>query len=264
VHAVVSRLTVYPVKSFAGHVVDAFEVGVDGPVGDRRWMVVDERGDTLTARKFPQMLGAQAEPVDGGLRLMEPSLGPLDVAEPVDGPVVAVTASRLDSATDAGDDAAAWCSEIVGRRARLVWLDDTARRGMSEKHGGTATDPISLVDTAPLHVFSTASLRQVSVWAEQSLDVRRFRPNVVVDGDLQPFAEDGWERFALGPVHVRFAEHTGRCVMTTVDPDTFVKGKEPLRALARHRRWDGEVRFGIQAVPLSSGRVSVGDPVVTG
>ena len=280
----ISRLTVYPVKSFAGHVVDALDVDAAGPLADRRWMVVDADGETLTARKFPRMLSATAEPLGGGVRLGSAALGTLDVDEPVGGRTIAVTMSRVETATDAGDGAAAWCSELVGRDARLVWLDDPARRGMSDKHGGTRADPLSLTDTAPVHLFSTASLRQLDAWASQGhddvvaaalatgdpapagyepLDVRRFRPNIVVDGDVDPFAEDGWERMTFGEVDLRFADLCGRCVMTTVDPDTYVKGREPLRSLARHRRWDGELWFGVQAVPLTSGRIRVGDPVTT-
>jgi uncharacterized protein len=278
----ISRLTVYPVKSFAGHQVEALDLGAAGPAADRRWMVVDGAGDTLTARKFPRMLSATAEPLAGGVRLASDSLGPLEVDEPVGGRVLDVTMSRVGTATDAGDEAGAWCSELVGRPARLVWLDDPARRGMSEKHGGSAADPLALVDTAPVHLFSTASLREVNLWASQAhdeavvaalatgapalggftpLDVRRFRPNVVVDGDVEPFAEDTWKRMTFGDVELRFADLCGRCVMTTVDPDTYAKGREPLRSLARHRRWDGELWFGIQAVPLETGRIKVGDPV---
>jgi uncharacterized protein YcbX len=38
-------------------------------------------------------------------------------------------------------------------------------------------------------------------------------------------------------------------VLTTVDPDTAAKGHEPLFALARHRRWDNKVWFGVNLIP---------------
>ncbi|GEK19625.1 MOSC domain-containing protein [Cellulomonas xylanilytica] len=280
----VSRLTVYPVKSFAGTVLDSLELGVAGPRGDRRWMVVDADGDTVTARKHPRMLSAVATPDGPGVRLSAPGLTDLVVGVPAGPPDVPVRLSRLDTATRAGDEADAWCSELVGRPVRLVHLDDPARRGMSEKHGGSADDPLALVDTGPVHVTTTASLRRLDTWAAElhderveralaagqpapepwrPLDVRRFRPNLVVDGDLEPFAEDGWARLVVGDVELRFADHCGRCVMTTIDPDTQVKGKEPLASLARHRRRDGEVWFGIQMVPVRPGSVTVGDRVET-
>ena len=147
---------------------------------------------------------------------------------------------------------------------------------MSDEHGGTLDDPLALTDTGPVHVTTTASLHRLDAWAAEvhdervqaaleagkpapephhPLDMRRFRPNLVVDGDLEPFAEDGWGRLRVGEVELRFADQCGRCVLTTIDPDTQVTGKEPLRTLARHRRRDGEVWFGIQMVPVRGGRV---------
>jgi hypothetical protein len=53
-------------------------------------------------------------------------------------------------------------------------------------------------------------------------------------------------------------------VLTTVDPDTAAKGHEPLFALARHRRWDGKVWFGVNLIPDAPGPgalIRPGDPV---
>lgn len=280
----VAALTVHPVKSFAGLSSTTVDIDRSGVRGDRRWMVVDAKdGGTLTARRDTVMLSARATPQDdGAIVLAAPGLGKLRVAVPDGPPDRLTTMSRLDSATDAGDAAAAWCSELLTKDVRLVWLDDPARRGMSDKHGGTRDDPLALTDTGPVHVTTTASLRRLDEWAAQvhdevvaqalaagdpapdgyrSLDMRRFRPNLVVDGDLEAFEEDGWSRLVVGDVELRFADRCGRCVMTTIDPDSLVKGREPLRTLARHRRADGEVWFGIQMVPVRLGRVSVGDPV---
>ena len=89
--------------------------------------------------------------------------------------------------------------------------------------------------------------------------MRRFRPNLVLDGDLEPFEEDGWSTLTIGDVELRFADTCGRCVLTTIDPDTQATGKEPLRSLARHRRRDGEVWFGIQMVPVRFGTLAIGE-----
>ncbi|WP_426592321.1 MOSC domain-containing protein [Cellulomonas sp. McL0617] len=282
---VVSALTVFPVKSFAGTPLSSMTVGVAGPRADRRWMLVGDDGVTLTARKFPRMLAAHARPLDGGVELSGAGLPTIVVPEPSGPADVPVEMSRVGTATPAGAEAAAWCSELLGRSVRLVWLDDPARRGMSDRHGGTVADPLALTDTGPLHVTTTASLARLNTWADEIhdelvgealvagrpapdprrvLDMRRFRPNLVLDGDLEPFAEDDWSTVVVGDVELRFADTCGRCVMTTIDPDTQRKGKEPLRTLARHRRRDGEVWFGIQMVPVRFGTVSVGDEARVG
>ena len=92
------------------------------------------------------------------------------------------------------------------------------------------------------------------------LDILRFRPNVVVDGE-SPFVEDDWTSVRIGDVEFRTTVRCDRCVMTTIDPVTLAGGKEPIRTLARHRRWDGKTWFGIRLAPHSTGVISVGDQV---
>lgn len=53
----------------------------------------------------------------------------------------------------------------------------------------------------------------------------------------------------------------GRCVVTTTDQDTAARGREPLRTLARHRRFGDQLVFGQNLVPESEGTVRIGDPV---
>jgi uncharacterized protein YcbX len=50
-------------------------------------------------------------------------------------------------------------------------------------------------------------------------------------------------------------------VVTTTDQATGVRGREPLRTLAAHRRVDGKLVFGQNLVPLTTGTIRVGDPV---
>ena len=92
---------------------------------------------------------------------------------------------------------------------------------------------------------------------------------MIVDGDPdRPFAEDRWSSVQLGDVRFRVSGVCDRCVMTTINPDTLVRGKEPIRTLAKHRRWDGKTWFGVWLVPDLAGsaaaRVRVGDAVVPG
>lgn len=76
----------------------------------------------------------------------------------------------------------------------------------------------------------------------------RFRPNVVVDGDVA-FGEDAWKRVRIGAVVSRVSEPCARCVMTTIDPVTLTRGREPLRTLAKHRRAGNKVLFGANLIP---------------
>ncbi|MFD0469781.1 MOSC domain-containing protein [Nonomuraea thailandensis] len=95
------------------------------------------------------------------------------------------------------------------------------------------------------------------------LDVARFRPNFIVDGG-EPFAEDSWTSVRIGEIGFRVSELCDRCAATTWDPVTQAGGKEPLRTLAKHRRWDGASWFGIRLIPGNLGELKVGDEVRPG
>jgi uncharacterized protein YcbX len=263
----------YPVKSLGGVALSTSPVRRWGLGDDRRWTVVDEHGQRLRPKRVPSMLGIVAAPrPDGGLLLSAPGAPDLTVAPPSPGgPPVAVDVYGLERATGVDPAVDAWLSGVLGRPVRLVWLDDPARRAMPAAHGGRAGDPLSLADLAPILLTSAASLRRLDEWvaagaaergepAPPPLDMRRFRPNLVVDGGA-PFAEETWTRLRVGEVAFRLAEHCDRCAVTLVDPDTLARGAEPLRTLARHRRRGGKVWFGIRVVPEQAGVVRLGDPV---
>lgn len=263
----VRSVHVHPVKSTAPVDVVSSWVEPHGLRHDRRWAVVDRQGHRLGAERHDRLLTVTATPdASGALTLEVPGGSRLVVPVPVGGPVVPVDVSRLPTMVDAGDEAASWFSRVVGEPARLVWQDDPARRPISATHGGLGSEPLSLADTAPVLLTTTASLDRLDAWIAQerqpqAMAMRRFRPNIVVEGLDEAFAEDRWRTVRIGDVPFRFAEHCDRCVVTTIDPWTLERGKEPIRTLARHRRWDGRTWFGIRLVPLAAGSVAVGDEV---
>ena len=264
---VLARVVVHPVKSLGGVDVPHALVEPQGLRGDRRWMVVDPQGVTVTAREVPRMLGIGALPTGDGLVLSAPGRADLPVAEPAPDPTVEVAMNRVGRATAAGGEADAWLSEAIGRDVRLVWLDDPRRRSVSPGHGGLPGDTLGFQDAGPVHLTPSASLAQLNRWLADEQDhpplpMDRFRPTVVVDGDLEPFVEDTWGRVRIGDVVLRFGERCDRCVLTTVDLGTLRTSKEPTRTLARHRREDGKVWFGIRLIPEAPGTIAVGDAVV--
>ncbi len=263
----VESIHLYPVKATGPVTVTSAAVDLAGLRHDRRWAIVDPTGVRLNATTHDALLGVTATPDDGGaLRLSANGRADLDVAVPIGGVQIPVDVARLPTAVDAGDAGAEWFSSLLGEPVRLVWQDEPARRPISESHGGLGGEPLSLADAGPLLLTSTASLAQLNDWiaadhGPQPMVMRRFRPNVVVGGDLAAFVEDNWGNVEIGGVAYRFAEHCDRCVVTTIDPHTLEHGKEPIRTLARHRKWDGKTWFGIRIIPISTGMLAVGDIV---
>ncbi|MEU1778380.1 MOSC N-terminal beta barrel domain-containing protein [Streptomyces abikoensis] len=271
--SVLSSVHFYPVKSMAGCAPGEAAVEPWGLAGDRRWMVVDPEHRMITQRQEPRLALAAAEPLPGGgVRLTAPGAEPLEVAvpAPADGPggtVVAEIFRDKVEAVPAGEAAEAWLTAFLGTGARLLHMDDPARRRPIDPDYARPGETVSFADGYPLLVTTTASLRELNSLIargdradEGPLPMDRFRPNVVVD-DTAPWAEDEWRRVRVGEVTFRAVKPCARCVVTTTDQRTAERGKEPLRTLARHHRIDGKAVFGRNLIPEHTGTVRVGDPV---
>lgn len=199
------------------------------------------------------MLSLRATTLDSGGVRIESVAESLHVDVPVHAEPVAVGHAGQGTALPAAAGANAWLSTQLSRPVRLVWQPDPTRRALDPDEGGLVGDHVSLADVAPLLLTSESSLAQLDAWTADEippLDMVRFRPNIVIDGDpVTPFAEDSWSSIQLGDVRFRVLGPCDRCVMTTIDPATLERGKEPIRTLAKHRRWDGKTWFGIWLVP---------------
>lgn len=271
----------YPVKSCRGRPVERTRVERAGLQGDRRWMLAHPDGTMATARTLPRLVLAVPEPVPGGLSVTAPGTAPLRVGVPAPAAEpMAVRVHRWDTGgLRAGPEADAWFSALAGADLRLVHLDDPDRRrpdpAFSAEH-----DRVSYADGFPVLLAAQESLDRLNAWIadgphahEAPLPMTRFRPNLVVSG-FAPFAEDGWRRIRIGAAEFRVAKGCARCVLTTVHPDTARKDAEPLATLARHRRFDSGVWFGVNLIPDAPGagsrtdgagwvdtEIGLGDPV---
>ncbi|MGI8760031.1 MAG: MOSC domain-containing protein [Jatrophihabitantaceae bacterium] len=258
----------FPVKSCRGEAVRSALVEQWGLAGDRRWMLVDDDGETVTAREHPNLLLVHPRLVDGGLHLSGPHAAELSVAVP-DGPRVDVSVfGRAPFAATPADGAAhAWFAKLVGAPVRLVYQDDPTLRPTNRAFT-RAEDCVSFADGYPVLLATEESLAALNALIaagplahEGPLPMIRFRPSLVVRG-AAAWAEDGWRRVRIGAAEFRVVKGCDRCVITTTDPDSAAKGKEPIATLSRHRRWDGKTWFAMNLVPDTPGAtITVGDEV---
>ncbi|HEX5086690.1 MAG TPA: MOSC N-terminal beta barrel domain-containing protein [Nocardioides sp.] len=268
-----SELRRYPVKSCRGQQLETAVVEPWGLAGDRRWMLVDDTGETVTAREHREMLLiAPRLRADGGLEATAPPDSDLDdlvVQTPLDGRAaqVSVFGRAPFAATEAGAEAEAWFSKVLGEPVRLVFADDPNRRQANPEFAGPGV-PMHFGDAYPLLLATEASLAALNELIaagpradEGPLPMVRFRPNLVVAGG-RPWAEDGWRRLRVGAAEFRVVKGCDRCAIPTTDEQTAVRRKEPTYTLAQHRRWDGAVWFGMNLVPVTPGAtLHVGDEV---
>ena len=257
-------LYIYPLKSGAGISLDASAVESRGLSLDRRWLVVDENGRFMTARKHPRMVLIQASPLDDGGLVLGASGKPPLVVPAVDQAFERKTVTIWKDecqGTYLSAEADGWLSDFLGTRCRLVYMSDQVERVVDQDYAQPG-DIVSFADGYPLLLTTTASLADLNARMSKTIEMIRFRPNLVVDG-AEAFAEDGWKTIRVGSVEFECSRACSRCVLTTVDPSTGVKDGdgEPLSTLKDYRM-DGEgVLFGMNMIPRGAGTLRVGDSV---
>jgi uncharacterized protein YcbX len=264
----VAGLWVYPVKSLGGVAVGAARVGPLGLDGDRRWLLVDGAGRALTQREHAGLARfAVAQGGGGGVTVTAPDGAALALEPPGAGAPRrrAEVFGDVVHALAAPPAADAWFAERLGAPCHLVALPDDADRRVDPRYAGP-DDRTAFTDGYPVLVATQGSLDELNgrlgARGAAPVDVRRFRPNVLVAG-AAPWAEDGWAAVRAGGATLALVKPCARCVVTTVDPDRGVRdGPEPLRTLTEYRRVGPKVLFAQNAVVRGAGLVRVGDPVV--
>jgi uncharacterized protein YcbX len=257
-----SALYRYPIKSSIAEPLQASAVDPLGLQGDRRWMLVDAAtGRFFTQRADPRMSQLNAlYTADGGLALNGPGQAELRVALPeADQHLRGVTIWKDTlQVPDAGDEAAAWLSEFMGKPTRLVHVPQSRARLLGAGFG-TPDDRVAFADGFPLLLIGEESLVDLSHKVGRPLEMLRFRPNLVIHGSAA-FAEDGWKRIRIGSAEFRVVAPCSRCILTTLDPQTGERSadREPLMTLAKYRKQEGGVMFGQNLVPDGPGQLEVG------
>ena len=233
----VSRLWRWPVKSMAGEELRALRLGPRGVGGDRSHAVLHHhKGEwrPLTAREAPRLLAWQA-------------------AYPF----------NLDAGLDPANPPHAIVTEPGGVRS-WRWGDPRLRSALERELGREVRlerDVTGIPDVpGTVHVTVAATLEALAGELGTEIDARRFRTNLHLELDAEPWAELGWAGAELeleGGVRLRIEEACERCAIPTRDPDTQEKWPDLLRHLAAEHGQD----FGVLARVIAAGRVHVGESV---
>jgi uncharacterized protein YcbX len=256
-------LYLYPVKSLGGLRVPAAEVTPRGLRHDRRWLVVDPRGQFLTQRTQPQMALLHLEYAHNGFiirHIQRPDLRPLLVPFEAEhkGTQFVTVWDDMVFAYRGLPEHDQWLSEALGQPVRLVHMPDAALR---EADGGNAPSLVSFADAYPFLLIGQASLDDLNQRLPTGpVPMNRFRPNLVVSG-AEAYAEDTWHHFELGGLSFQGIRPCARCVLTTTDQQTGQRGSEPLRTLASYRGVGNKVMFGMNVVGPERGELRVGAPL---
>jgi uncharacterized protein YcbX len=121
-----------------------------------------------------------------------------------------------------------------------------------------------IFDEAVISVIALGTIRGIAGEAGIGADVRRFRPNLVIDtGGAQPFEEDCWVGKVLefgpegaGPA-VSVTLRDKRCVMMNLDPDTAEANAEVMKTVIRMN----DNYAGVYGTVVRTGELRVGQAV---
>ncbi|HET9976899.1 MAG TPA: MOSC N-terminal beta barrel domain-containing protein [Burkholderiaceae bacterium] len=257
----IAGLAIHPIKSCAGIAVDEALVIDTGFEFDREWMVVDDVGEFLTQREFPHLALVQPTRRGDEIVLRAPGMLALHLrTDAVEGPLrVRVWDDALD-AFDMGDLAAQWFSDFLRKPGlRLARFDPDAERLADMRWTGATAARTAFSDGFPLLVASTASLaelnRRLAAAGAPAVEMKRFRPNIVIDGFEDAHGEDFIDTLAIdgpdGEVTLKLVKPCGRCTIPDVNPETAAQGHAVADAMAAYRaepRIGGALAFGQNAI----------------
>lgn len=223
----------FPVKSMGGESLLSAECGELGVVGDRGWGVHDlATGTVLTARRTPELLFASARLVGGEVVVTLP-----------DGTEVG-----------AGDDAA--LSAWLGRDVELRSAGDDG--GTYEVPLDAERDEDWVSWTGPGLAWHDSRWSRVSLVSTTTLgawDRRRFRTNVIVDGD----GEDALvgRHVRVGDAELAVCKRIDRCVMVTRPQPGLDRDLDVLRTIDAER----ERCLAVGALVAEPGEIALGSEV---
>jgi hypothetical protein len=277
----VAQIWRHPVKSMEGERVERALLGANGIPGDRAWAVRDEeRGGIRGAKKIPRLMECRARYASE-----PPASGPAPAPE------ITLPGGAIVRAGDA--NAAERISAAVERRVTLWPLLpasalDHYKRGAPDSpdvltemraiFGRNADEPLpdfkqfppelvqyesppgTYFDAYPLLVVTEATLRKLRALAPRSvIDVRRFRPNLVIATETEGFVEAGWsgKQLRVGGATLDVLGPCPRCVMITHGFGDVPQDTGLMRTVVK----EADQNVGAYAKVAGGGEVRVGDSV---
>src|ERR1700730_8532208 len=238
----ISAIFRYPVKSMAGESLDVARLSWHGIEGDRRLAfrrLTDKSGfPWLTASKLPQLLLYKPVRLDSNANSKNGERLPTHVCTP-DGKEYELRSDELRE-------------ELSSRYGSDVEL-------MNLKSG--------IFDEACISVISLGTVHGVERESGRDVDLRRFRPNVVIETDgAEPFEEDQWVGRTLmfgkgnSGAALRVTMRDERCVMVNLDPDTAERDSAVMKTVVRLN----QNYAGVYGTVVRAGELHIGQVVTLG
>jgi uncharacterized protein len=244
-----SQINIFPVKSLDGFSPDSAVVEKRGLQHDRRWMITEPNGAFITQRTNGKMALLKAIIEGDSLVIFEKNKPEnlVKIGLDTEGSSIGVTVwddTVLASRTTAIADE--FLSDFLEKQCVLTKMNAKNDRRVDEKYN-LGDDIVSFADGYPFLIIGETSMEDLNNRLGVPLSIRRFRTNFVFSGGT-PFMEDTFKNFKIGDVDFVGVKPCARCVLTTRDPDSGVKGREPLATLQAYRSHGTKILFGQNVV----------------
>ena len=255
----------YPIKSMLGEQLPVALIAQGSLLGDRAFALLDRATGLVASAKYPdrwsRLLACQAA----------------FVVPPTEGvalPPVRVTLPDGTSILSEQPDFNRRLSQVLEREVVLSRATLASPRleqcwpqveGLASQQRVTeeAMPPHTFFDLAPLHLLTTATLgRLADLYPQGRFDVRRFRPNLVIEPAhaQHDFVEHSWigQTLVIGEqVRLQITGACPRCVMTTLPQADLPADLGILRTAARHT----QANVGVYASVLHGGTIRQGGAI---
>lgn len=239
----------YPVKSLQGAQAERLVIDPSGVGGDRTHAVIDpETGNLLSAKRVSALL--QGAATDERITLP-------------DGQVIRFDDPAMDEVL----------SDWLGRPVHLAAQEEAGERAYEmtfdppdddAEYYAIPAPPGTFLDLAPLHLVTTATLAGcAAARPDLDWDVRRFRPNLVLDVTGPAFGDQEWigHQVAIGDVVIAVDGPTVRCAMPLrAQPGGLERQPALFKAMSDLNETFPN-HLGLYCSVVEPGTVAVGDPV---
>jgi uncharacterized protein len=253
----------YPVKSMLGEELNSSYVTERGLIGDRAYALIDQETGKVASAKNPRKWG----------KLFDFRAAFIDtpqVAENI--PAVRITFPDGTQIFSSDQDCIDCnLSSVLGREVRLMratnlekpsyeeYWPDIEGLAQREKVTDEAMPPETFFDIAVIHILTTSTIDHLrELYPEGRFEVRRFRPNIVVESTSKEkkkdFIENLWvgKKLMIGEdIVLRVIGPCTRCVMITLPQGDLPKDLGILRTVAQYNR----VTAGVYATVHGGGTI---------
>lgn len=255
----------YPLKSMMGEELNSSYISERGLLGDRTYALIDQETGNVVSAKNPRKWGNL---FDFHASFRDPlkdveNIPPIRITFP-DGTQIYSDQGDIDHNL----------SKVLGREVSIMkasldkpnyeeyWpnIEGLAQRNVVTTE---AMPPKTFFDIAVIHILTTSTINRMrQLYPEGRFEVRRFRPNIVVESASgeKDFIENSWvgKKIRIGKeILLNINAPCTRCVMITLPQGDLPKDLGILHTVAKYN----QVHAGVYASVHRGGTIHRGDPV---